>query len=271
MKDLLQAQIFSGFPWKAISYQGEKTPKILKFEVTLEGEVSRPLYLAALISKSEKMAWQSLQDVLDHTMGLAQKNLRGFFGLDVLSVDIQNGMQHFDPKALGQLIVNHARSLGPDQKALIRYGQLFALLHYRAPAEWGKVEVKTHVEFFSQAAASPEVTEASVKAALMGKGAGTKKSSGDQLDLFLKRILKESGETADALYLVQDLSAQPAWDPANVVQQQRVRDWLEREQQARGGNLPEIYLYHSAVRTRLGLRRFFKDISIGEEPLPRVK
>lgn len=254
VKDFLQAQLFSGFPsWRSISYQKELTPKILRLEVQDQEEI-RPLYLASIISKNEKMAWQSFQDVLEHTVGLAQSGLRGFFGFDVLSVDIQTGIRNFDPKALSQLIVNHARDLGPDQKVLIRYGQLFALLHYRAPAEWGKVEVKTHVEFFSQAAASPDVTEASVRAALMGSGSRNKNSPGDQLDLLLKKLLKESTQEPNAIYLMHDLSLYSVWDPANELQQQRVRVWLEKEKQARGGSLPEIYFHHASARTRLDLK-----------------
>lgn len=248
MKDLLQAQLFSGFSsWKAMVYKKELTPKILHFEVQ-DGEEVRPLYLASIISKEEKMAWQSFQDVLERTMGFAQNGIRGFFGFDVLSVDLRTGMRNFDPKALGQLIINHSRDLGPDQKTLIRYGQLFALLHYRAPAEWGKIEVKTHVEFFSQASASAEATEASVRAALMGSGAKNKNSPGDQMDLLLKKLLKTSGQEPRAIHLVHDLSIQPLWDPENNIQQQRVRAWLEKEQQA---GLPEIYLHHASARIRL--------------------
>ena len=248
MKDLLAADIFSGFSsWKAIAFQKELTPKILRFEVQ-DGEDPRSLYLLSIISKDEKMAWQSFQDVLDHTMSLAQNNLRGFFGLDVLSVDIQTGIRNFDPKALSQLILNHARGLGPDQKTLIRYGQLFALLHYRAPAERGKIEVKTHVEFFSQVAASAEVTVDSVRAALRGSGSKNKNSSGDQLDLLLKKLLKESGQETNAIYLVHDLSVHCIWDPANEIQQQRVHVWLAKEQASRQGALPEIYLIHSDKR-----------------------
>lgn len=251
MKDLLQAKVFSGFPsWKAIAYKKERTPKILQFEVTGDGEVLRPLYLTSIISKDEKMAWQSFQGVLEHTMMLAQTNLRGFFGFDVLTVDLQTGIKNFDPKALSQLIVNHSKTLGPDQKVLIRYGQVFALLHYRAPApacrpgrEWGKVEVKTHVEFFSQASALVEVTEASVKVALMGSGSKNKNSAGDQLDLLLKKLLKESGKEPNAIYIAHDLSVSPVWDPANELQQQRIHAWLEKEKQARNGVLPEIYLH----------------------------
>jgi hypothetical protein len=259
MKELLQAKLFSGVPsWKAISYTKELTPKILRFEVA-EETGTRPLYLASIISKDEKMAWQSFQDVLEHTTGLAQNNMRGFFGFDVLSVDIQDGVRNFNPKALSQLIINHARDLGPDQKALIRYGQLFALLHYRAPAEWGKIEVKTHVDFFSQASATREVTEASVRAALMGSGTKNKNSSGDQLDLLLKKLLNEErlpagrqGKESNAIYIVHDLSVHSVWDPANEVQQQRVRAWVEKEMQARGGNPPDISLYHAGKRILIG-------------------
>lgn len=251
MKDLLQAKIFSGFSsWEAISYKKELTPKILQFEIQ-DREELRSLYLTSIISKNEKMAWQSFQDVLEHTMTIAQMGVRGFFGFDVLTVDIHNGMRNFDPKALSQLIINHSRGLGPDQKVLIRYGQLFALLHYRAPAEWGKIEVKTHVEFFSQAAAFPDVTEASVRAALMGSGARNKNSPGDQMDLLLKKLLKESGGEPREVYIVHDLSVNPVWDPANEVQQQRVRAWLEKETQSREGNPPEIYLCHAAERVQI--------------------
>ena len=251
MNDLLQAQIFSGFSsWKALAYEKELTPKILRFVVT-EDTGPRPFYLVSIISREEKMAWQSFQDVLEHTMKIAQNSLRGFFGFDVLWGDLREGMRNFDPKALSQLMVNHSRGLGPDQRSLIRYGQLFAILHYRAPAEWGKVEVKTHVEFFSQASASLEVTEASVRAILMGGGAKQKKSSGDQWDLFLKKFLKESAGEPQAIYLVRDLSVQPLWDPANELQQQRVRVWFEKETASRGGNSPEIYYGHAGKCSRV--------------------
>lgn len=119
MKDLLQAQIFSGFPsWKTLTYKKELTPKILRFEVSGTEETPSPLYLASVISREEKMAWQSFQDVLEHTVGLAQNGLRGFFGLDILCVDIRTGIRNFSPNDLSRLIMNHARDLGPDQKHL---------------------------------------------------------------------------------------------------------------------------------------------------------
>lgn len=248
MKGLLEANVFSCFSsWTSLAFSKEITTKILRFEVT-EGEAVRPLYLASIISREEKVAWQSFQAVLEHTMGLAQLTLRGFFGFDILSVDIHNGMQNFDPKALSQLIVNHAKGLGPDQKTLIRYGQLFALLHYRAPADWGKVEVKTRVEFFSPPEpVSTEVTETSVRNALMGSASKSKKPSGDSMDLFLKKFLRaerlpagRQGKEPNAIYLVHDLSLHPLWDPANAVQRERMHEWLSKEKAPL-----EIHIYHN--------------------------
>ena len=109
MKDLLQSELFSGFTsWKSIGYRGEVNPKVLLFEVVEgDGEETRPLFLTSLISKAEKMAWQSFQDVLDHTMMLAQAGLRGFFGLDVLSVNMRAGLKNFNPNDFSRLIINH--------------------------------------------------------------------------------------------------------------------------------------------------------------------
>ncbi len=244
MKDLLQARIFSGFSsWKSIVYQKEITPKVLQFEVQ-DGEALGSLYLASVISRDEKTAWQSFQQVLDHTAMIAQNSMRGFFGFDVLTVDIQEGLRNFDPKALSQLWINHARELGPGEKKLIRYGQLFGLLHYRAPAEWGKVEVKTHVDFFTPQAASGEATEESVRDALLGKGAKQKKLSEDPVGALVKKILKDGGKDPKALYVIHDLSTTPLWDPK--VDSGSIKKIMPNE-----SFLPEIYLHHASNQIRL--------------------
>jgi hypothetical protein len=241
MKELLQARIFSGFPsWKSIAYQKEVTPKVLQFEIQ-DGEILRPLYLASVISRDEKTAWQSFQNVLDHTATIAQNGMRGFFGFDILTVDIQEGLRNFDPKALGQLLINHARTLGPGQKTLIRYGQLFGLLHYRAPAEWGKVEMKTHVDFFTPKPASGEATEESVRNALLGKGTKQKKLSEDPVGSLVKKLLKEGGGDPKAIYFIHNLSTTSLWDP-------KTSGGSFQKASTTENLLPEIYLCHGCQR-----------------------
>jgi len=241
MKELLQARIFSGFSsWRSIAYQKEITPKVLQFEVQ-DGETPRSLYLASVISRDEKTAWQSFQNVLEHTATIAQSGMRGFFGFDILTVDIQEGLRNFDPKALSQLLINHARALGPGQKTLIRYGQLFGLLHYRAPAEWGKVEMKTHVDFFTPKPASGEATEESVRDALLGKGTKQKKLSDDPAGSLVKKLLKEGYGNPRAIYFIHDLSATPLWDS-------KTSDGSIRKAATHENLSPEIYLYHGCQR-----------------------
>jgi hypothetical protein len=140
--------------------------------------------------------------------------------------------------------------------------------------------VKTHVEFLSPAGpVSPEVNEASVMAvpipinrseaeigavltaidqekikvrmALMGKGSKNKKSTGDSMDLLLKKMVRESGNEPRAIYLVHDMSATPLFDLTHEPQQQRIREWLEKEKESRAGVLSEIHLFHSSGQIRI--------------------
>lgn len=211
MNELLQANIFSAFPGQRdISFVKEVTPKLLRFEVT-GAEQTKPLYLAAVISREEKMLWQSFQDVLDYAASLAQNDLRGFFGVNVLIVDLKEGIRHFDPTGLAKLFVNHGRELGPDRCAMIRYGQLYCLLQKRAPADWGKIELKTHVTIVD-----PEK---------------------NRMETFFKKMVRESGKETGAGYVLHDLSTSPVFDLSAPF----FRDSFGAERDG----LKDIYVYHS--------------------------
>lgn len=191
MNELLQANVFAGMPpWKAIVCHSASVSKVLRFDVT-EGEKICHLYLAAVISREEKMAWQSFQDLLDHTTTLAEAGVQGIFGLDVLTVDIQTGIRHFNVQDFSRLIINHSRQFISESKALIRYGQLFALFHKRASADWGKIELKTHVEIVD-----PEKI---------------------RLKSYFKKIYRQNGQEPDAFYLLHDMSGKPVFNTAESV------------------------------------------------------
>ena len=214
-RGLLQARIFVGAPsWQSIRYQGAVQPKLLRFEVTCETE-ARPLYLAAVISRDEKMAWQSFQDLLGRAVELAQGGMTGIFGLEVLSVDIQSGVRHFNAPEFSQLLINHSKGHTAEFKILIRYGQLFCLLHKRVPADWGKVELKTHVEI---------VDPGKIRA-----------------ELFVKKILRESGQEPGAIYWIHDLSANPLWDLSK-----EEAGLQNAEDSAR--KIPEVYYVHASLK-----------------------
>lgn len=212
LRGLLQAEIFSGAPkWDAIAYRGAPHPKILRFEVTHEAR-TRPFYFAAIISRDEKTAWQSFQDLLGHAVDGAQTGMSGFFGLEVLSADIQNGIRYFNPGDFSRLLVNHSKGDAADFKTLIRYGQLFCLLHKRAPADWGKVELKTHVEIVD-----PEKT---------------------RFELFVRKMLRECGQVPEAIYGIHDMSVNPVW-----------KTWEEPLELGAASAAPEVHLFRSSTKT----------------------
>ncbi|HOE69190.1 MAG TPA: hypothetical protein PLH16_06030 [Candidatus Omnitrophota bacterium] len=188
MNRLLEASIFTGLPpWTSISYHGAVTPKLLRFEVS-DGTALRPFYLASIVSSKEKLSWQSFQDLLAHAVSSAQAGMAGFYGLDVLSVDIRDGIRNFAVGDYARLLINHAKTLSPaEPSVLIRYGQVFAILQKRAPADWGKVDLLTHIEIVN-----PEKTR--------------RKN-------YLKKLLRDSGSPEGALYLVHDLGLAPVWGP----------------------------------------------------------
>lgn len=192
MNGLLQAKIFKRFTgWNAIVYQGWLTPKVLQFEIT-EGGETRPLYLATVVSREEKSAWQSFQDLLDHAARLAQPGMQGFFGLDVLVPAIHNGIEQFNIQDFSRLLINYSRELGPAPGVLIRYGQLFSVLQKRAAADWGKIEVKTHVEIID-----PEKV---------------------RFENFQKKLIAAGHHGARAVYFIHDVSAVPVWKTEEVSQ-----------------------------------------------------
>lgn len=225
MKSFLQADIFSEVALgESITYRGPIGPKWLRFDVVRDA-VPHPFYLVAIISREEKMSWQSFQDLLSHAAGLAQKDMLGLFGLEILSVDIQNGVRHFNTGDFSKLLVNHARNLLPDTKVLIRYGQLFGLLHKRVPAEWGKIVLKTFVEIVDSAKIRPE--------------------------LFVRKLLRETGSDSNAIYGIHDMSSSPLWQILDLpASPQEIQDVPGASENVSS----EIYLIHPSLKTPRRLR-----------------
>src|SRR3989338_7109314 len=213
---LLQARIFSGMgAFQDLVFQGAVTSKLLRFSVTQDG-VARILYLASVISAEEKPAWQAFQDVLDFSVKSAASGMLGIFGLDILSADIQNGIQHFNTQDFSTLLINHGRRLQVGQRAVIRYDQVFCLLHKRVAADWGKIEVASHVEIVNPG-----------KTRLLG---------------FLKRIIGAAGQEK-GIYLIHDLGLIPAWELEQEMQDKKLCDFLQQ-------NPGNIYFYRTEGQLR---------------------
>ncbi len=127
--ELLKANVFSAFSkQQSLVFQGAVTPKLLRF-LMANDEGGKMIYLASIISRDEKMMWDSFEELLGHGVKLAATKLQGIYGFDVLSADIQEGSRHFNAQDFADLLVNHGRQLGFGQQKLIRYGQIFSILH----------------------------------------------------------------------------------------------------------------------------------------------
>lgn len=189
---LWEATLFKGLNKNSsqkIIYCGAKTSKLLHFQI-IEGTTVQDLYLASVISRSEKAAWQSFQDLLAHAAGLAEAKVQCFLGLDLLIIDLQNGLHHFNASDFGCLLINHARTLESSTPVLIRYGQLFAVLRKRASADWGKIEVVTHVDIVD-----PEKTSQ---------------------ESFTKKMIRQAENKTDVFYGIYDISIKPLWPVTDV-------------------------------------------------------
>ncbi len=185
MNSFLRARIFSAMPqFDTIAYQGTVAPKLLKFTVCREQSV-QPFFLSSVVSAEEKVTWKSFQDLIGYAVALAQSSLSGLFGLDVLSVNMREGIRHFRAQEYSSLLINHSRDLGPEHKSLVCYGQIFAVLHKRAPADWGKIEIQTHVEIIH-----PDKT---------GQAS------------HIRKVRRAAGNPSEAVYLIHDLSSNPLW------------------------------------------------------------
>jgi len=209
--ELLEASVFSKLkPCQSIEFQNAVTPKVLKFRVVTE-EGERALYLTAVISKDEKPMWQSFQELLSHSVKLAAQSMQGIYGLDVLSANIQQGIQHFNIQSFAALLMNHGKQLSYGQKKLIRYGQVFCLLHKRAPADWAKFEISDHVEIVDF-----EKT---------------------RLYTFLKKVFKAGNQDSGAIYLIHDLGRKNVWHLERELQVPKFSDFLRE--------YPIDYVYHT--------------------------
>ena len=198
---LREANVFSALgTLESITFQAAVTPKLLRFSVMNE-EGERALYLASVISREEKAMWQSFQDLLGYSVKLAAAGLEGIFGLDVLTADIQKGSLNFNAQDASTLLINHGKKLAFGKRGLIRYGQIFCLLHKRAPADFGKIEVMTHIEIVS-----PEKT---------------------RLASFMKRNLAVGGKETNAIYLVHDLGLLPAWNLEKEAEDPKLSGFLK--------------------------------------------
>ncbi|MDP3920732.1 MAG: hypothetical protein Q8R76_08010 [Candidatus Omnitrophota bacterium] len=202
--EFAQAGFLGGLPpFRRIVLEGAVPPKILKFTVTSEGNEAA-LYFSSVIGRDESLTWKSYSEILQQGIKLAAASLRGLFGFEMLSTDLNEGVRSFKPAEFSQLLVNHGRKLEAGEKALVRYGQMFAVFHKRVDEDWAKIDFRHHVEVFL-------------------------KETG-RFDLHVKSLLRHMPAEGENIAVIHDLGKKPIFQFGNEEQTERLRKLLEKTQ-----------------------------------------
>jgi hypothetical protein len=139
--------VFKNLPRsQAPTYLGTSGDDFLNFEGASQEDGS-PWVLSLLqtIRKEEKLLWESCRQMLENALKTASQGLRGFFGYELLTVDLSGRIERFNPQDFARLLANHSQKMSPGQTRLIQYGAFWGLLTKRVQEDWGKIVFENHV------------------------------------------------------------------------------------------------------------------------------
>ena len=168
-----------------IYFKGEAAPKCLRFQIQHK-EVQRQVIMQSLIRGEEDALWESCRQLIDQSLKLATGQMKGFYGFELLTADLDHGIRNFVLNDFAALLANHARKLEVGDSRLIQYGGFFGKLSKRVEEDWGKLEWKHFILIY--------------------------RADPPRLDLIFKKMLSLAKEPEMAWLLLQDLSAQAIFD-----------------------------------------------------------
>lgn len=210
--------------FETLEYKGETAPGIQLYR-GLRGGEEKSLFVSHVIRKEEELVWKSCREMLERTLKQAALSMRGFFGFELLTLDLDERMRSFHWGNFAELLLNHSRKMAAGEGRLIPYASVFGIFKKRIPEEWGKIDFYSPVRVFSDEAA--------------------------KLDLWIKKMLKLSGALLHpSEFLIYDLSAEPLFRFGDEEQTARLGKFLQTESHA--GPLPDIYFLNQSVFTELG-------------------
>ena len=204
--------------FQSIIYKGEIQPKIRNFEVSREGKTST-LIVQEIIRSEEGLIWTSCRTILERVAKMAAAQVRGFFEWNILSLELKEGLEHLNIEDFTSLLVNKARKLNPGEIEWIQYGKFLGFLKKRINENWGKIDLETAVEVFHKLPS--------------------------QLDLLVKKLLKETESFPEKTLVIQDLSHAPLFRFGEEEQTERMRKFLEKYKATSSNILPDIYMVHN--------------------------
>lgn len=196
--------LMSRGPWEKLRWLRTQEG-VSVFEGVRNGE-NRRVAAGFFVRREESDIWKACHDMLAESVRTASGWLQGLFGLEMIAMEMERGIQHFNPAELGKLLANHSRTLTAGESRLIQYGGLWAVFKKRVPESYGKIEFKSCVRINRQET--------------------------ERLDLHLKAVAREAlrgldtGMPLDVLGC--DLSAAAAYDEANPAQSENLKKTTEK-------------------------------------------
>jgi hypothetical protein len=207
--------------WESCIFTGEPSPGVLKFKLS-KGDQKQDLLLALVIRREEALVWKSCDELLERTLKTAAQTFQGFFGFQLLTLELGERLRSFQWENLRQYLVNQARNMAVGEVRMVQYTSLFGLFKKRIAETYGKIDYQSAVKVYLK---EPE-----------------------QFDLTVKNILKQS--SGPAVGVIQDLSREPIFRFGDEAQTPRLRKTLEKIKEA--GALPEFYILDSRGVCELG-------------------
>jgi hypothetical protein len=209
-------------PWQSCQYLGERNDGILAYQLSRPG-LQQVLLTATIIRREESLVWKSCNEMLDRTLKNAAESLQGFFGFELLALELGDRIRSFQWGNFRQYVVNQARAMSVGDLKLVQYTGMFGLFKKRVAETYGKMDYQHHVKVFLKEPA--------------------------ELDLMVKKLLKEAG-VSPAICVIQDLSTDALFKFGDEHQTPRLQKLLQKSKAA--GNLPEIYILDRRGSCELG-------------------
>lgn len=205
--------------FELLEYKGEAAAGIQRYRGERGGgEMS--LIVSHMIRQEEGLVWKACREMLERTLKQAALSMQGFFGFELLTLDLDEKMRSFHWGNFADLLLNHSRKMQVGETRLIPYASVFALFKKRMPEAFGKIDFYSPVKVFTDEPA--------------------------KLDLFIKKMLKIQDGGSRPELLIYDLSQDPVFRFGDEEQTERLGKFLRKESAA--GPLPEIFLLtHSGI------------------------
>lgn len=244
--DCLQIPVLKSLgPWESAAWL-QSSEKLPLFEAAREGN-SCPVVTAYLIRGEDGEIWKACHAMLADALKMAAVGLQGFYGFDMIAMELENGIQNFRFQDLTRLLINHARKMETGQPQLIQYGGLFGIFKKRVAEEWGKVDFKSCVRIERRAKDRLDlVLKGLAREALAAvKDRSTKPSEGDR-----DRSSQRLGGPVPVILAVSDLSMEALYSPEDQAQAARLAALflkLARDH----GSLGQIIYRHQGKNVKL--------------------